>query len=83
MRTSRQGTEVTGQPLRPGDIVQMWRGVGTTLNGGGQAVGHTGIVESAYGNTVTLLGAHQSIGAVGEKDYQLNNWKVWAVRPAL
>lgn len=79
---SGQGTEVTGQPLRPGDIVQMWRGVGTTLNGGGDAVGHAGIVESANGNTVTLLGAHQSIGAVGEKDYNLNNWKVWAVRPA-
>jgi cell wall-associated NlpC family hydrolase len=78
---SGQGTDVTDQSLRPGDVVQMWRGVGTTLNGGGDVEGHTGIVESANGNTVTLLGAHQSLGAVGEKNYNLNNWKVWAVRP--
>jgi hypothetical protein len=45
---SGQGIEVTGQPLRAGEIVQMWREVGTTLNGSGEVIGHTGTVERVF-----------------------------------
>jgi hypothetical protein len=46
------------------------------------AQGHTGFIESVSGAKIKLWGAHKSLGAVGSKSYNLDDWNnCWAARP--
>jgi hypothetical protein len=78
---SAQGDRVPAfNDLKPGDIIQMWKNLGTEPDG------HTGFVKSVSpaSKSVILVGAH--VDGVGQKSFKIGSgngeWPVWfAVRP--